>query len=314
VDRLRFWSLYAACLALCLGLVEGLQLAIPQAAAAVELNLATDFVAVPPKPRGADTPTRGEGDGAVYTEEACRVLTGDFRDACFHFLALQRVARDLAGARAACAAIGGESLRWECEADLGELHSREDRVAAEQLCGGIPKKKWRDQCIFGIAMQWSTGDPDFARGACDRAGMWRDFCRHDVNGEVAQVDPQAALDWCNSQLGDGSQLQRKTCFHGLGKYVGRTDPPRALELCREVPIDDPLYRENCFHGIGWAVAETDSDAALALCTREGGAWEDSCRLGVSAHARRLDPARALALCAGVGRTDLRVRCEAFARR
>ncbi len=314
MDGLRFWCLYAILLVLCLGVVEGLQRFVPPAAAAVELDLATDFVAVPPKPMGAEKPSRGEGDGALYTEEACHALTGDFRDACFHFLALQRVARDLEGARDACASIAGETLRWECEADLGELHSREDRVAAEELCGGIPKKKWRDQCVFGIAMQWSTDDPDFARAACDRAGMWRDFCRHDVNGEVAQVDPQAALAWCNSQLGQGSQLQRKTCFHGLGKYVGRTDPAGALTLCRQVPQDDPLYRENCFHGIGWAVAETDSDGGLALCEREGGAWSDSCRLGVSAHAKRLDPARALALCSGVERPDLRERCEAFARR
>ena len=59
---------------------------------------------------------------------------------------------------------------------------------------------------------------------------------------------------------------------------------------------------------------SDSEGALALCEREGDAWSDSCRLGVSAHAKRLDPARALALCAGVERADLRQRCEAFARR
>ncbi len=309
-----FWAWYAVCLALSLGAVQGLLLAVPPAEAAVALDLATDFVAVPPKPRGADPPERGEGEGATYTEEACRALTGDFRDACFHFLALQRVARDLEGARQACAEIAGGSLRWECEADLGELHARNDRAEAEALCGGIPPKKWRDQCVFGIAMQWSTDDPAFARGACDRAGMWRDFCRHDVNGEVAQVDPQAALAWCNTQLGQGSLLQRKTCFHGLGKYVGRVDPPGALSLCREVSDVEPLYRENCFHGIGWAVAESDSEAALRLCVREGGAWSDSCMLGVSAHAKRLDAARALALCADVERSDLRKRCEDFARR
>jgi len=314
VTRLRFWSLYVACLAVCLGVVHGLLWVMPPAQAAVELDLATDFVAVPPKPRGAEAPKPGDGDGSAYTEEACLALTGDFRDACFHFLALQRVARDLEGAQTACASIAGGSLRWECEADLGELYSRTDRARAEGLCGGIPPKKWRDQCVFGIAMQWSTDDPDFARGACDRAGMWRDFCRHDVNGEVAQVDPEAALAWCKSQLLTGSLLQRKTCFHGLGKYLGRTDPPRALAICQEVPLDEPLYRENCFHGIGWAVAESDSEAALRLCRDRGGAWSDSCRLGVSAHAKRLDPERAYALCAGVSRSDLRARCEAFARR
>lgn len=314
MGRLGFWGLYGLCLLLCLGTVETLRRVVPPAVSSAVLDLATSFVAVPPKPRGAQEPTVGEGDGSRYTEQTCQALTGDFRDACYHFLALQRVARDVLGAREACAAVAADSLRWECEADVAELHSREDRVGAEALCADIPRRKWRDQCVFGIAMQWSTDDPDFARGACERAGMWRDFCRHDVNGEVAQVDPAAALAWCNGQLGGGSLLQRKTCYHGLGKYLGRTEPAAAVALCRQVPDDEPLYRENCFHGVGWAVAESDADAALGLCRRAAGPWQDSCILGVSAHAKRLDGAQALQLCAQVSRADLRGRCEDFARR
>lgn len=308
-----FTALYLLCASLCVGSLELVRRRAPAVSPVVSVQpIERIAVAIPPKPEGV-RPVQGVG-GERVSEAQCQAYQGQFRDVCMQHLARQKAPTDLPGATDACRGIDGRRERQECLADVAELHAPTDRAAALAICPTIGRRKWRDQCVFGIAMQWSTGDPDFARGACDRAGMWRDFCRHDVNGEVAQVDPQAALDWCNSQLGDGSQLQRKTCFHGLGKYVGRTDPPRALDLCREVPIDDPLYRENCFHGIGWAVAETDSDAALALCTREGGAWEDSCRLGVSAHARRLDPARALALCAGVGRTDLRARCEAFARR
>jgi hypothetical protein len=295
-------------------MVQGLRFFVPPTQNSVAIDLATEFIAIPPKPRGVEEPTPGEGSGAQYTEQACQALTGDFRDACFHFLALQRVARDLEGARQACAAISDGALRWECEADLGELHSRTDRAQAETLCDGIPLKKWRDQCVFGIAMQWSTDDPDFARAACQRAGMWRDFCRHDVNGEVAQVDPQAALAWCIEELKSGTALQRKTCFHGLGKYVGRTDPSQALALCLQVPSDDPLYKENCFHGLGWAVAESDPERALRLCRDRARDWGDSCTLGVSSHAKRLDPVRALEICGGVQGRDLRERCEAFARR
>ncbi len=311
--RRGFWSLYLICLVTCLGLVEGLRLVVPVAVASVEVDLSTDFIAVPPKPRGVEDSTPGDGEGGAYSEQACLALQGDFRDACFHFLALQRVARDLEGARQACASIAG-SLRWECESDLGELFSRVDRVRAEGLCGEIPPRKWRDQCVFGIAMQWSVDDPAFARSACDRAGMWRDFCRHDVNGEVAQQDPEEALAWCVGELGGGTLLQRKTCFHGLGKYLGRVDAAKALEICLRVPGDDPLYQENCFHGIGWALSESDPGMALGFCEQEVRGGADSCRLGVSAHAKRLDPVRALEICAQVQRDDLRKRCEGFARR
>ncbi len=312
--RPGFWSLYALCLVGCLGTVEGLRRAAPPSGATVELDLDQDFIAVPPKPHGARPAEPGEGTAARYTEASCRELEGDFRDACFHFLALQRAERDLLGAQQACAAISASGPRWECEADLGELHSKVDRPTAEALCTEIPPKKWRDQCHFGIAMAWSRQDPGYARDRCESAGMWRDFCRHDVNGEIAQVDPEGALAWCVTQSTRGTPLQRKTCFHGLGKYLGRTDPGRALGICQQVPETDPLYRENCFHGLGWAVAETDEDQALALCAGRAGSWRDSCRLGVSSHAKRLDAARALEICAGVERADLRRRCEDFARR
>ena len=307
----RFAALYLACLGFCIGSVLGLKANasfVPEAQE--ESQSIADFIAIPPKPDGAEDPE--EGDAPLHTWEACEARQGDFRDACFKALAWQRAERDVEGALKACVQVKDIDQSMECVSDVAELHTRTDRVRAEQICPTIAKRKWKDQCWFGLGLAWSTEDFEYARGNCEKAGMWRDFCRHDVNGEIAQVDPVNALDWCKQEL--GTPLQRKTCFHGLGKYLGRTQPQEATQICTQVPTSNPLYQENCFHGLGWAVAEKRStDASLAFC--DGLPMHiDSCLLGLSAHAKRLDPEAALSLCSRVERSDLRGRCEGFAQR
>ena len=272
------------------------------------MEVSTEYIAVPPKPEGARL---GEGEGQRYTEADCLDMLEDYRDACFMAVAWQHAERDPDGALSACDKVLETESRWECFSDVAEMHALQDRERSESICGEIPRKRWQDQCWFGIGLAWSTEDFDYARTSCERAGMWRDFCRHDVNGEIAQVDPQAALDWC--KLEQGTLLQRKTCFHGLGKYLGRVAPETALGICDQVPLHEPLYRENCMHGLGWALAE-QSGEALSFCRSRGGDYRDSCVLGVSAHAKKLDPQRALEICQEASSEQLRERCLAFAGR
>lgn len=309
--RPGFGALYLATLTLSVGSVELARLWHGPPLALLPEQPVAEVLAVPPKPDGAQAPT-GAGEGEGYTEEGCRAARGPLREACFHTLALQRAERDPQGALLACAELPEGERRMECVADVAELHSTVDRDAALALCPSIPRKKWRDQCVFGIAMAWSRRDYAVARALCDQAGQWRDFCRHDVNGEIAQVDPEEALRFCLQE--SGTALQNRTCYHGLGKYLGRTDPATALAICDRVPPRDPLHRQNCYHGLGWALAETSPDAALASCRAEAGAYGDSCRLGVSANLKRFDVERAAAVCAEVGDATLRRRCEVFVER
>jgi hypothetical protein len=306
----RFAVLYLACLGFCVGSVLSLQAGASYSAPPVERQAVADFIAIPPKPDGAKKEQTGEAP--LYTWAGCEAREGDFRDACFKALAWQRAERDVDEALKACAMVNDLDQSMECVADVAELHTRSDRARAEAICPTIAKKKWKDQCWFGLGLAWSTEDFDYARGNCENAGMWRDFCRHDVNGEIAQVDPVNALEWCKQE--EGPLLRRKTCFHGLGKYIGRTAPDVAISICEQVPASEPLYRENCVHGLGWAVAEKrENQASVAFC--EGlSSHQDSCFLGLSAHAKRLDPEAALGLCQRVERSDLRARCEGFAGR
>ena len=178
----------------------------------------TRVISIPPKPKGVQKVTDGEGDEVLYTEEGCLNGPEQFRDICFHQLARQQAQTDLDGANQVCAKIASEEVQWECMADIAELYSPVDRDKALELCPSIERKKWRDQCVFGIALAYSTVDSLWAFRRCDDAGQWRDFCRHDVNGEIAVVNVELALANCAKEEGD--LLTRKTCWHGIGKYLG----------------------------------------------------------------------------------------------
>ncbi|MCB9781061.1 MAG: hypothetical protein H6742_21000 [Alphaproteobacteria bacterium] len=306
---LPFIALYLACLGLCIGAVELARATWEPPPPPPPPPLEAVAIAVPPKPEGA-RPTTGQGDeGYRYTEEGCRARDGQLRDLCFQQLAIQRGRTDLDGGLAACELIAEREVSLECRSDVAEAYSPVDRDAALAVCPAIPKKKWRDQCVFGIALAWSTLDSPWAFRLCDQAGKWRDFCRHDVNGEIAQVDVDLALEHCAAEEGD--LLRRKTCWHGIGKYIARIDVDGAFAACDRVPAGpDNLYRENCIHGLGWGASETAGVGFLPTCSRAGPEL-DSCRLGVAYNLKRFDPGAALDICRSVGRADLKAQCEAF---
>ncbi|MBM76144.1 MAG: hypothetical protein CMK59_12145, partial [Proteobacteria bacterium] len=169
--------------------------------------------------------------------------------------------------------------------------------------------KWRDQCVFGIALSLSTIDSRWAFRTCDKAGQWRDFCRHDVNGEIAVVDLELSLEHCHAEEGD--ILRRKTCWHGIGKYLARVDHDRAFNACERVPKGpQDLYVENCYHGLGWGASESIGLEFASKCDRSG-AYKDSCLLGIAYNLRRFDVDQAISLCSDVKRPDLNQQCRAF---
>jgi hypothetical protein len=207
----------------------------------------------------------------------------------------------------ACQRVAEPEVVQECLSDVAEQHARADREASLALCPTITNKKWQDQCVFGIALALTPVDPEYAFELCDEAGQWLDFCRHDVNGEIAQVDLSSAMAHCQAEEGD--LLRRKSCWHGIGKYVGRIDVEAAFSACQEVPLGpQDLYRENCMHGVGWAGAEGSGGDFASECTRAG-LQRDSCLLGVAYNLRRFDPVRGMKICASVGRADLRGKCQ-----
>ena len=196
--------------------------------------------------------------------------------------------------------------------DVAELYAKHDRARSLEVCPTISKKKWRDQCVFGIALAQSTLDPKWAFRTCDPSGQWRDFCRHDVNGEIAVVDSDLALANCAAEEGD--LLTRKTCWHGIGKYIARVDVDRAFDACAKVPSGpDNLYRENCIHGLGWGASESRGVDFVSGCRRSG-AEKDSCLLGIAYNLKRFDVDAGLGICAQVERADLKEKCEAFVRK
>ena len=137
----------------------------------------------------------------------------------------------------------------------------------------------------------------------------RDFCRHDVIGEIAVINTADALDKCAAEEGD--LLTRKTCWHGIGKYLARVDVDRAYQACDQVPAGpDNLYVENCIHGLGWGASETLEESFIPDCDRAG-AQKDSCLLGIAYNLRRIDKGRGLDVCALVQRSDLKAKCERF---
>ena len=269
-------------------------------------------VAVPPKPQGVrDVSGDGDGDGYRYSEQECAAQTGELRDVCFHQLARQRAATDLSGALLACDKVDQKRFSQECMADVAELHAVVDKSAALAVCPTIGRKKWRDQCVFGVALALSQVESAFAFNLCDKAGMWRDFCRHDVNGEIAQVNAKMAQKHCAAESGD--LLTRKSCWHGIGKYIARKDVQKAFTVCSETPSGpNNTYIENCFHGVGWGGAEGDGVSFSNKCTAAG-LQEDSCRLGVAYNVRRFEEVQAMSVCSTVVRADLRSQCELFVR-
>ncbi len=304
---LPFTLLYFVCLGLSLGAVEVVRSGwAPEPAPAVSAPITGVQVAIPPRPEGV-RPVQGVG-GERFTEKRCLALGGSFRDICFHQLARQRAETDLLGAREACEAVSRPRNRHECTSDVAELHARVDLEVALGICPEIPRKKWRDQCVFGIALTTVMTRPAAAFVLCDQAGMWRDFCRHDVNGEIAVKDPTMALSHCAQE--QGNHLTRVSCWHGVGKYLARVSVERALRACERVPAG--VYRENCAHGLGWGAAESRGLAMADQC-HDAGEVADSCRLGVAYNHRRFDIDAALQICAAVTRADLRQQCDKFVR-
>ncbi|MBN1335746.1 MAG: hypothetical protein JXB39_07275 [Deltaproteobacteria bacterium] len=310
-DR-AFLFFYLLWLAVCVAGVEGARrlswapTSVPEASVPAERVT----LAVPPKPEVESVAPRaqaqGTGGSVLYDEATCRRYKGDFRDVCFQALARQRAVRDLEGGLLACEEVGRRRLRLECMADVAEYHASTDLEAALAVCPAIEARKWRDQCVFGIAMALVPLDTALALATCDDAGMWRDFCRHDVLGETSVRDLDRVLEICGREEGD--LLTRKTCWHGIGKYIGRVDLDRAFEACRRVPPGPGiLYRENCFHGAGWAAGERWGVGGAIRCS-EAGPQVDSCRVGVAFELKATSPSEAVDVCRTVVRSDLRNHC------
>jgi hypothetical protein len=305
-----FWLIYLLSLALCFSSIEVAKASWGEPEPTLAPESAARVFAIPPRPDGVRPVLgAGEGDEVRYSAEKCAGLSGQYRDICYHQLARQRASTDLQGGRAACDEVAKVASRWECMADIAELYAPFDREASLALCPDIRRKKWRDQCVFGIALALSGKDPPWAFRACDQAGQWRDFCRHDVNGEIAVVDLPLALKHCAAEEGD--ILTRKTCWHGIGKYIARVDVPAAFAACAQVPPGPGrIYRENCFHGLGWGASEGEGSAFSQQCGLAGDE-KDSCILGVAYNLRRFDPEAGIELCAQVGRSELRSQCLRF---
>ena len=307
---IRFWLLYILCLSLCLGSIQLAQAAWEPPQPPQEEEVTVRVIAIPPRPEGVRQVQATEKDGEVwYTIEACQKMKGQYQDICFHQLARQKATTDLKGGLEACKLIDKKSTKQECMADVAELYSPSDREAALAVCPEIQRKKWRDQCVFGIALSWSTLDSPWAFRTCDRAGQWRDFCRHDVNGEIAVVNSSLALEHCAAEEGD--LLRRKSCWHGIGKYIARVNVDQAFAACEKVPLGpDRIYIENCYHGLGWGASEAQGASFAPSCQRAG-QQKDSCLLGIAYNLRRFDVDAGISICGQVQRQDLLTQCKKF---
>lgn len=306
---MNFWKLYSVVLTLCVVLVQVTQISWIENIPSPEKTQSSTVIAIPPKPEGVLEPSQGEGEQIMYTEAGCQKQHEQFQDICFHQLARQQAYTDLTGALNSCEKIEKQETVYECQSDVAELYSPIDRDKSLRVCPSIDRKKWRDQCVFGIALAYSTKDSPWAFRLCDQAGQWRDFCRHDVNGEIAVVNSDLALEHCQAEEGD--VLTRKTCWHGIGKYIARVDIDKAFDACERVPAGpENLYRENCIHGLAWGASEKLEEGFLAQCERAG-AEKDSCLLGVAYNLKRFDIDRGLAICADVKRLDLKNKCIDF---
>jgi hypothetical protein len=292
-QRRAFPLVYAATLALAVGGVEVAK-AQHHAAPAIAAPRSAPTVAMarPPKPEVHRPTPSGDADagGSGYTLDRCGAMSGDLADACFAAVARDKAARDPQGGLDACARVSSDTLRFECMADVAEGHARVDVAWSRGACETIPRKTWRDQCVFGIANALALVDADLALKTCEDSGQWRPFCRHDVNGERATVDPESAIRYCHAL----PPAHQPTCWHGLGKYIGRRDEAGAARRCADAPTAGD-YRGQCYHGLGWAAAERDGAAAAARCERYGDG-RDSCILGVAYQQKPFDPDVAASLC------------------
>lgn len=313
-----FFLLFLMCLASGLGARFGLEAWLGAAGVKVEqpMTAPDSVMALPPKPEGLDRTdpdqlggTSNAGGLGALTPAVCeRQYEGDYRDLCYQTAARQTGARDPEGAVQVCEKIAKEELRLECFADVAEASAVVDRSFGERFCPTIPSVKWRGQCHFGMGLALAEVDSATALGLCEKAEIFRDFCRHDVVGEVALVDLNAAVAFCARE--DGDILTRKTCWHGIGKYIARRDQDEAAAACEQTT---PSWRSNCYHGLGWGSAERDVDAALAGCERRG-AYRDSCRQGVAYQQLRFDPARSVALCESIHDDTIKAKCLDWVRR
>ena len=306
---MNFHLLYSIILTFCIAWIELSQYTPLSKESKIEANN-VEIIAIPPKPEGSlKTEQIGDGEGVFYTEDGCKKQPDKYKNICFHQLARQRANHDIVGALEACQNITKIGTLGECQADVAELYAPYDKEKSLEVCPTIQRKKWRDQCTFGIALALSTIDSKWAFRTCDKAGQWRDFCRHDVNGEIAVVNLELALEHCGWEEGD--LLRRKTCWHGIGKYIARVDIDRAYDACSRVPKGpNNLYIENCHHGLGWGGSEQTGMGFLPTCERSG-EYQDSCLLGVAYNLRRFDISQGLEICDKVRRSDLRNQCIKF---
>ncbi len=307
-----FLSLFAAVLTLLLGLRFALESVAGTISHRIVESLSTEAVmALPPKPDGLDVRPAGEGGAggtALLTEATCLGLAQAVRDVCWQALARQDAPMSVERALGWCARGSDVELGLECRADVAETIALTDRAGSEAICGGIDAIKWRGQCHFGLGLAWAETDPAYAIGRCERAEAFRDFCRHDVIGEISMVDTDFPVALCGK--GEGDALTRKSCWHGMGKYLARRSLEEASVACLRASEEG---RGQCFHGAGWGAAERDPDAALAVCAQQG-AYAENCRQGVAHQLKRADPSRAVALCESITSETIRSRCLAFVRR
>ncbi len=307
-----FLTLFAAVFTLLLGLRFALESFVGPISERLAASVTADAVmALPPKPAGlAVRPAGegGEGGAALLDDQTCLKLAVAVRDVCWQALARQDAGFALDRALGWCTRITEAELGLECRADVAESISLVDRAAAEAICVGIDALKWRGQCQFGLGLANAETDPAYAIGRCEHAEAFRDFCRHDVIGEISLVDPDFPIAFCAK--GDPDTLTRKSCWHGIGKYLARRSLDEAAAACLRASAEG---RGQCFHGAGWGAAERDPDAALAGCDRQG-PYLENCRQGVAHQLKRADPARAVALCESIGSETIRSRCLAFVRR
>ena len=308
----RPWALLAWYLAVLLPALGGVQAAravhVPGVVDPPVQVVRSQPILVPPKPTGVVPPRQGTGPSTEYSWEGCEQLPARFADVCFSALARQRAPRDPDGGLDACERVLDPALSDECRADVAELYASVDPSRSRRICEQIPRRRWRDQCVFGIATAWALRDPGFAMTTCESSGRWKAFCRHDVNGERATVDPEGAVEVCRGL----QPADRPTCWHGIGKYVARVEPDRAVELCRRAPSRGDLLGQ-CAHGVGWAVAEARAEGAVGFCEPLG-ELHDGCLMGVAYHTRRYDAQRAVELCRLVRSGSERRHCLEVARR